>query len=289
MPTWTITGNHNMSVVNQMWANISRVVPSINTSASGLIRRIIDVCGSFMDVIQLEILRSEQVITEGIKVARITTRQWYLDAAYNYQEGDDLVPIDASQQNLGYAEIDPTKQIIKQANTGINSVGSFYLNVATADENNNVVKLTQDQLDAFRVYYFNWLGFGAQVNIASNDPAEFTATRLYVRYFRTYNLENIKTAVDEALHNIQVGRRDDANLYINEVESTLGAIEGVRDAYFQDVQINYGGNSTFPEDGRVYLEPGYFNFDPEFYDYTAEEPSDDQNVVNYVKTTFEAV
>lgn len=266
-----------MSAINEIWNNISYLIPGLNTSNTGIVRRITEACGSVIDTVRLEMLRSEQMMEQAVRTARITTEEFYIDRAYYYQEGDNLVVIDPATQWLGYAEIDSTKQIIAQANLGLTSLGVFFLNVATVDDEGNIAKLSQEQLDAFREYYFNFVAAGAQVTVASDDPAIFTATNLYIRYYKTFNLENIKNEIYTALHNIQLTRRTTNRLYINEIETALNNLPGIRDAYFEDPVVQYSNGTEEPEGGSFTLQPGYFNFDPALYDFTLD------------KTIFEAV
>lgn len=157
-----------MSLINTIWGNIQRTIPAMNTSNAGILRKIAEVVGTVLDIVRLEILRSEQTIAAAAKIARVTSEAWYVEKAYAYQQGDQVVVVNEATQELGYATIDATKQIIKQASMGSNQEGLYYINVATADANNNVVSLTQDQLDAFSAYYRNFWGVGAQVQSASN-------------------------------------------------------------------------------------------------------------------------
>ena len=104
-----------MSAVNDILTAIQRIIPSLNTSNAGLFSRIAQVVGSFIDIVRLEMLRSEQTVQQATKIARITTQQYYVDRAYAYQSGDRLVVIDPATQELGYATIDETKQIQENA------------------------------------------------------------------------------------------------------------------------------------------------------------------------------
>lgn len=266
-----------MSIIDQIVTNIGLIVPNLNTSASSIVRKIAEVVGTIIDIIRLEMLRSEQTISQATKVARVTSQTYYVEQAYNYQDGDQLVVIDPSTQLLGYNPVDVNKQIIKQASIGINSLGVFFLNVATADSDNNIQSLSQDQLDAFREYYQNFIAMGAQCTVASNAPSIFVADNLYIRFYKTYNLEDIKSKINTALHDLQVVRRSSSRLYINEVESYLSAVDGVKDAYFAEPGISYEGTVTTPADGVIEMPSGYFNFDPAFYNFNAN------------KTIFESV
>lgn len=176
--------------------------------------------------------------------------------------------VNEATQELGYATIDATKQIIKQASMGSNQEGLYYINVATADANNNVVSLTQDQLDAFNAYYRNFWGVGAQIQAASNAPAVLSADKLYVRFDKSYNLDTIKNSINTGLHDLQMQRRTTNVLYINDIESYISGLNGIKDTYFSEVKVSQDGDSTTPQDGKIVLNPGYFNFDPNLYDFT---------------------
>lgn len=257
-----------MSLINTIWDNIQRTIPAMNTSNAGILRKIAEVVGTVLDIVRLEILRSEQTIAAAAKIARVTSEVWYVEKAYAYQQGDQVVVVNEATQELGYATIDATKQIIKQASIGATEEGLYYINVATADANNNVVSLTQDQLDAFSAYYRNFWGVGAQIQAASNAPAVLSADKLYVRFDKSYNLDTIKNNINTGLHDLQMQRRTTSVLYINDIESYISGLNGIKDAYFSEVKVSQEGGITTPQDGKIVLSPGYFNFNPNLYDFT---------------------
>ena len=252
-----------MSLINTIWGNIQRTIPAMNTSNAGILRKIAEVVGTVLDIVRLE-----QTIAAAAKIARVTSEAWYVEKAYAYQQGDQVVVVNEATQELGYATIDATKQIIKQASMGSNQEGLYYINVATADANNNVVSLTQDQLDAFSAYYRNFWGVGAQIQAASNAPAVLSADKLYVRFDKSYNLDAIKNSINTGLHDLQMQRRTTNTLYINDIESYLSGLNGIKDAYFSEVKVSQEGSITTPQDGKIVLSPGYFNFNPNLYDFT---------------------
>lgn len=256
-----------MSSINDIIDNLRILMPELNTSATSIIGRIADVVGTVNDITRLEMLRSEQTIAQATRAARVTSASWYIQKALEYQEGDNLTVINPATQELGYETIDETKQIIKQASIGVTGLGIFFLNVATADSDNNVVQLSQSQLDAFRAYFLNFVAMGAQCSVMSNEVAVFECESLTIRYWNNYNLDTIKQNINTVLHDIQVTRRDDMYLYINEVEAQLQTIDGIRDAYFTGVKMHYGDTYDEPDGGRVIVQPGYFNFDPAIYDF----------------------
>lgn len=257
-----------MSLINTIWDNIQRTIPAMNTSNAGILRKIAEVVGTVLDIVRLEILRSEETISAAAKIARVTSGAWYVEKAYAYQQGDQVVVVNEATQELGYATIDATKQIIKQASIGVTDGGLYYINVATSDANNNVVSLTQDQLNAFGAYYRNFWGIGAQIQAASNPPAVLSADKLYVRFDKSYNLDTIKSSINTGLHDLQMQRRTTNILYINDIERYLSGLTGVKDAYFSEVTVSQNEGVTTPTDGKIALNPGYFNFDPKLYDFT---------------------
>ena len=63
-------------------------------------------------------------------------------------------------------------------------------------------------------------------------------------------------------------RRTTNVLYINDIEGYISGLNGIKDAYFSEVKVSQDGDSTTPQDGKIVLNPGYFNFDPNLYDFT---------------------
>jgi hypothetical protein len=240
----------------------------MNTSNAGILRKIAEVVGTVLDIVRLEILRSEETISAAAKIARVTSEAWYVEKAYAYQQGDQVVVVNEATQELGYATIDATKQIIKQASIGATEEGLYYINVATSDANNNVVSLTQDQLNAFGAYYRNFWGVGAQIQAASNPPAVLSASKLYIRFDKAYNLDTIKNSIYTGLHDLQMQRRTTNILYINDIESYISGLNGIKYAYFSEIKVSQDSGITTPQDGKIVLNPGYFNFDPNLYDFT---------------------
>ena len=46
-----------MSLIDTIWKNVQRLIPSINTSNAGILRKIAEVVGTVLDIVRLEILR----------------------------------------------------------------------------------------------------------------------------------------------------------------------------------------------------------------------------------------
>lgn len=266
-----------MSVIPQIWRNLQTLIPDLNSSAASIVKRIVDVTGSYIDTVRLEILRSEQVIEQAVRSGRVTTIGYHINRAFYYQEGSNLVVINQATGELGYATIDESRNIIKQATIRVIANGEFIINVCTSNAQRNLVRLNPSQLAAFRDYYSNFITAGAIVQVASEEPDVLSATNLYVRYDKNYELNNIKADLYTKIHDIQLARRTSSMLYINEVEASLIEVDGILDAYLDTPTLSHYGTVTTPTDGSVLMESGYFNVDPAIYEW-------DTN-----KTIFEAI
>lgn len=256
-----------MSAIDDINTNIKKAIPELNNSKASIIGRITQVIGTFIDIVRLEMLRSQQIMDQSLKDARITTSNYYISKAYAYQEGDNLIVKNELTQELTYDPIIPANQIIKQASINVTSLGVFYINVATTDKDGMNAPLSLTQINAFRSYFNNFVAVGADMNASSLTPAIFTANNLYIRYNKNYNLLDIQKNIKPLLINLQQTNRPNGVLYVNEAERILIGIEGVLDASFATPYIIWEGESIYPTAGQIDLPPGYFNFDPLFYDF----------------------
>ena len=186
---------------NQIKAYLANILPNLNSSASAIWTRFVDVFSTIIDILTGEIGRSNTIIETAARSLRVMGQQYYIDKALAYQEGDDLVVVNDETLAMGYAETDTSKQIIKQVYTSVPDNGEIYLKVATTDSDNNLIPLTAQQLDAFKGYMKNWEPVGIAVTVFSQVPDRFDCAHLYVRYSRDYNLiaiqDNIKALLDQ--------------------------------------------------------------------------------------------
>lgn len=272
---------------NQIKAYLANILPNLNSSASAIWTRFVDVFSTIIDILTGEIGRSNTIIETAARSLRVMGQQYYIDKALAYQEGDDLVVVNDETLAMGYAEIDTSKQIIKQVYTSVPDNGEIYLKVATTDSDNNLIPLTTQQLDAFKGYMKNWEPVGIAVTVFSQVPDRFDCAHLYVRYSRDYNLIAIQDNIKALLDQFQMQRLNRSALYINDIESAIKDITGVRDAFFDGVTINRWDTSegegkyvpyvpddvaSNPYQGIIYLYAGYFNFNDNISDFTADSP-----------------
>lgn len=231
-----------------------------NTSVSALYKRLVSAFSETVNTVLLNISNSETVIENSARTLRVMGRQYYIDTALAFQMGDNLVLIDPATHAYGYNPVDPSKQIIKQVVVRVDADDKLiYMNVCAQDGSGNNSPLTESQLAEFTTYMNAKSCFGISILISSPQPSTISASNLYIRYLDTYSLTQIKQGIKEVLITTQGTLLGDSPVFVNDIESALSGVPGVRDAYF--VGINCDGQ--LPVNGILSPSSGYFNFSAE--------------------------
>ena len=126
----------------------------------------------------------------------------------------------------------------------------------TQDANGNNVALTAEQLAEFSNYMTAKSAFGISMMISSPTPSIITTTQLFIRYLDTYSLSQIKNSVKEILITTQGTLLGDSPVFVNDIETALAGVPGVRDAYFVGITCD----GAEPTNGILTPASGYFNF-----------------------------
>jgi hypothetical protein len=262
-----------MANYDNIIARTSAAVPdATNNSAASIWRRIVAVFASVIDILQLEMTRSQTRIEQAARNLRVMGKQYCTDTAFAYQDGDALTVVDEETLREGYAIVDTAKQIIKQAAVSTPDTGQIYIKVATTDSDGNLTALTAGQLSAFQSYMSRFTPIGMELTVFSADPDVLGTTNLYIYYSSDYSLTTIQGAMVQTLQQFQTAFNPDVPVYINDIENAIKSIAGIRDAYFDGIKATYtdagGSHTELPVNGTLELHAGYFNFDPAIYDWT---------------------
>ena len=165
--------------------------------------------------------------------------------------------VDPSKYAYGYETVDPAKQIIKQVAIRVDAQKNVInMHVCTQDANGNNVALTAEQLAEFSNYMTAKSAFGISMMISSPTPNIITTIQLFIRYLDTYSLSQIKNSVKEILITTQGTLLGDSPVFVNDIETALAGVPGVRDAYFVDITCD----GAEPTNGILTPASGYFNF-----------------------------
>lgn len=245
---------------NSIIANIQSFFGFANQSASALWYRIATFASDIIDIINIELSNTETIISDAALNHRVLNQSYYVDIAKKYQEGVDLIEIDTTLHKLGYAQIDTSKQIIKQASVSIQD-NFITLNVATTDSNNNLIPLTPDQLSSFSSYFENFTALGLPVNIKSEeaDVIEIDSSQNLISYDSVISLDQLKQNISDKLDEIEQNVILGNTYYINDIVSQLMEVDGVINVYIGRVKIT-ADSSTTTTSNKIKLVSGYFNF-----------------------------
>ena len=238
-----------MTTYEQIVANIGKTISSLtSTSNSAIWRRLAAVFAETINTVLLNQSNSEVVIETAARTLRVMGKQYYIDTALAFQTGDNLVVVDPSKYAYGYEAVDPAKQIIKQVAIRVDAQKNVInMHVCTQDANGNNVALTAEQLAEFSNYMTAKSVFGISMMISSPTPNIITTTQLFIRYLDTYSLFQIKNSVKEILI---------TTVFVNDIETALASVPGVRDAYFVGITCD----GAEPTNGILTPASGYFNF-----------------------------
>lgn len=249
-----------MTTYEQIVANIGKTISSLtSTSNSAIWRRLAAVFAETINTVLLNQSNSEVVIETAARTLRVMGKQYYIDTALAFQTGDNLVVVDPSKYAYayGYETVDPAKQIIKQVAIRVDAQKNVInMHVCTQDANGNNVALTAEQLAEFSNYMTAKSAFGISMMISSPTPSIITTTQLFIRYLDTYSLSQIKNSVKEILITTQGTLLGDSPVFVNDIETALAGVPGVRDAYFVGITCD----GAEPTNGILTPASGYFNF-----------------------------
>lgn len=252
-----MAGEYKDQIIN----NIQSFFAFANESASALWKRFAIFMSDLVDIVNLDMSDTISIIENAALNHRVLNQGYYIDVALSYQEGDSLIEIDPNIHKFGYAVIDTTKQIIKQASISIEN-DSITLNVATTDNSGNLTPLTESQLNSFKSYYDNFTAYGIPVIIKSleaNPIMLISGGVSTISYDSVYSLSEIILSVKNKLLDIQHNAILGKDYFVNDIERQLQEIPGVRNAYLGTVQVYTGGELKYFSN-QLKFDSGYFNF-----------------------------
>ena len=257
--------------------NINNIVPELNnTSSSSIVNRIISVVDSGLSVVELEISNSEQTIENAARSLRVMGKQFYIDTALQFQYGSALTIINPDTLQYGYNPVDTTKQIIKQIAISTNDSGQITIKAAKMNSDGYIEQLADAELLSFADYMGAFTPLGMQIQTVSSEPATLNCTSLYIRYSKEYSFSVIQSALPNIFLMFQSQLRGDDPLYVNDIETAIKSIDGVRDAYFNGIQISDPSEEEpiSPTNGIIEIPAGYFNFAQNLVDLTNINPAE---------------
>lgn len=270
-----------MATYDNIIAKIKQVIPNLNPSNAGIMARTSQIMATEIDIVRLEMARSENIIDTVARAGRVLNKQWYIEKSLAFQYGDTLVVVDPATQAEGYATIDASKQIVRQVAISTPDNGVIYLKVAKQNSSKDALtQLTVEELREFIDYIRHFIALGITITPTSGVPDVLKAQRLYVRYNPSFPLNQIKTAINRVLVDYQFVLHGETPIFVNDIEEIVESVEGVVNAYFVGISIESSESPTSlaPTDGIIVSPAGYFNFD------TTLTVDDENSVIVYQAT-----
>lgn len=217
---------------------------------------------AFVSYLQEQLFEQAKVDLTAIRNSGISANKAFFAREWKkFQYGDPLL-VDDDAKKYYYETIDPDKQLIKRLAIG-QGVNSWELRVAKT-VNGAPVKLSPDELNAFRAYVQDTAPPGPIIPIISRDSDKIRA-HFTVYYDPIVPLYQVKEQVEAAClrYIATIDIEGESRYYISKHQDELEAVEGVVDVVAGSVEAKIEG-SAFLSVERVY-EPysGYLEWDPE--------------------------
>jgi len=205
------------------------------------------------------ILYSEKTLIES-QIARNKYGfiDWYSTESLKFQYGDSLV-FDNATGVYSYDEIDETKRIIARAAAIENPITAQIRLKVAKDSGGTLIKLTGDELTAFRAYINAIKVAGTNILIVS-DAADIISINGTVKFNSQYSESDISTAINAALNDYKLNFNYNGIIRKNDIIEVIRDVEGVVDFIPSALSGQASGFSSLVIDDEYETYSGYFNY-----------------------------
>lgn len=217
----------------------------------------------------VDTIYGKEVIEDAFKLdleTFIQTKQpasiyWYVQKALEFQYGDTLSV--SAEGVLYYANIDATKQIVRQASVReVDNSGYRTLLIKVAKQNitGDFIPLEATEKLAFEAYMetIKWAGTNL---IVTSQTADTIGYALTIKYNGIYAAEELATRVATALQAFKEKRIFDAIFYASSFLDWILKVDGVIAAKFTGLVGTPHAGTPIDITLDYQLQSGYFNYD----------------------------
>lgn len=243
------------SFYDDIKSNVNIALPELtNETASSIWLKIVDSIAKVMEILYKELQNSVLIINNNIAQLKYGKPQYYIETLKKFQYGDSLT-VDPNTYNYVYETIDTTKQIITAVSFAVSGVDLTIKCAKTVD--GEFAKLTNDEYTSFVNYARKTTEIaGLPLIITTNDPDKLSFN-ITIYYFSSYNENEIKELLTDALATFKTTQIFDNRFYKNDLESYVKTnIPGIRNCTLSSTSAN-----NVPFTDYVDLESGYFDYD----------------------------
>lgn len=187
---------------------------------------------------------------------RYGTKSWYKSICKEFQYPGSLSVKDG---RVGYAAVDPTKQIIAAASVRDQAKDGLVVKLAKSS-NGNLVPLSSAELTSFRSYFNarKILGTVSQIFSMTADSIYYD---VIIEYDPLYGSSQVQAAVEDLLLNYRDNYEFDGLFYRADLIKQIMEVPGVVNLHFEDLEITHPSGDLEVISNMVELDSGYFVYD----------------------------
>ena len=250
-----------MGAVDKIKEALHTALPTLAISNGSIEQKIIDVVGTYADSEAIERENTLTTIRTALADQKITGIEYYRRKAVEFQVDtpiDEATMLDPVNFGFRYTEVDPAKQIVKQACV-VGDFPNYVMRVNKFDEaTQRLAALTNDEKEGFDNYFAYFQPLGLNMDVQSYDPAIITDPNLVVYIAGGYDGTVVAQEINQAFIDKQKVLRKTNKVTLSELVDTIQSINGVRAVGFSSAlaatDTNLQGNPV-----TIVPEAGIFN------------------------------
>lgn len=252
-----------MSALDTILSALQNLLPTFAKSAGSIEAKIIDVVATYADSEAIERRNTLDTINAALAAQKVTNIEYYRRKAVAFQIGD-IISHDPVNQGAYYANIDPNKQIIKQAYVaGAHPLFTLLVNAVGSD--GHLRKLTTDEIASFTTYFAAFQPIGLSINVTSYDVAKIQDDGISIFVRGGTDAGGVAQRINEALLAHENTLRDKNTVSLTEIVDVIQTSPevlavGFKDITATEVQLDGTTRQTRPINGIFDLTNGAFTF-----------------------------
>jgi len=182
----------------------------------------------------------------------VATAKWLIDKTLEFQDGDDVV-IEAPYYYPHYQAVDESKQIISNANI-IETAGQIFLKIRRKDTD----ILSVGETTRLNAYLNKIKVAGQRINVI-NLNADILKLYYTIYYNALYNINDVKTNVENVITDFIKNVEFDAQLDISALTDSIQTVEGVVAVEYNEGYGRSYGSSTWQQINNYYSSTAGWN------------------------------
>ncbi len=242
---------------------LRNVLPTFAKSDASIEAKIIDAVGAYADAEAIERSNTLDVIRTALASQKVTTVEYYRRKAVAFQLGDTLV-YDPINQGGYYSDVDPEKQIIKQAYI-VEAYPNYVLLVNKLGNDGRLTTLTADELASFDSYFDAFQPLGLRISVSSLQVAKIYDPNMVVYVRAGSDSTEVAAAINANLRDYEAILRNTNLVTLSEIEDVIQRDSNVlaigwNNPYATDFNLDGSSSNVYPSKGLFKLTSGAFTF-----------------------------